>query len=114
MNKYEMLFVRACKSRNPAKRVRSVYSRFYLRNSDETENTFYIAGIIANICDKYHPISTSNLFTALHPGNKWKYGIEDDESYWASSIKIMISHLRLSEVSKFEGYIGPGWSKRPD
>ncbi len=106
MNKYDMLFVRACKSRNPKIRIQSVYRRFFLSN-DNDDHDFYIASIIATICDRYNPISTCNLLTALHPDSFWKYGISKNESYWASSIKIMISHLRLSEVSKFEGYIAP-------
>ncbi len=102
MNKYDMLFVRACKSRSPLTRVRSVYHRFYTRTAGKHEN-FNIARILASICDKYNPMSTGDLISALNPDNNWRYGILDEDSHWTAALKIMISHLRLSEVSKFDG-----------
>lgn len=40
MNKYDLLFIRACKSKNPTERVKKVYRRFYGNFEKEDEYIF--------------------------------------------------------------------------
>lgn len=105
MSNTELLFIRACKSKHPHQRVRSVYRRFYL-NCEYDHATEYIANLLVNICDKYNLMSTGDMVIAVHPANRWKYGNEDD-SYWTAIFNITLSRIRLTEVKKFPGFIPP-------
>jgi hypothetical protein len=103
MNKTELLFIRASKSLDPLTRIRSVYRRRY-GNYDNRDS--HILSIFTNICEKYNIISIGALLTALDPNNIWKYSSVDD-GYQLQALKVLISHVRLSEIIKFEGYIAP-------
>lgn len=65
MNSLDQLFIRACKSKEPRTRIRSVYNRFYLRNLPHKD--IHIIGILANLCEKYTPMTASELITELSP-----------------------------------------------
>ncbi|MGZ7118229.1 MAG: hypothetical protein ACXVH2_00820 [Methanobacterium sp.] len=95
MTNTEQLFIRACKSLNPELRVRSVYRRFY-GDYYNAANTSYL---LINICNKYDLVSIKDLIEDLNPDNKWKYAYVDD-SYWALVMNILISKIRLTEISK--------------
>lgn len=98
-----MLFVRACKCRSPFKRVLSVYRRQY---GNYENDTMYIAGILASLCDKYNVITTSQLLTDMNPDNHWKFGNKLD-GYFTTSVNILISHIGHTNIDKFGGFISP-------
>lgn len=56
ISKIDQLFIRACKSSNPDKRLRSIYRRFYLKASHEDE-TIYISNHLVYLVDKYFTLS---------------------------------------------------------
>jgi len=102
MEKLTQLFIRACKSRNPQVRVRSVYRRFY---GDYSNPEVHIMGILAAICDEFLELKVLDIISEMNPDNAWKYGKSD--SYESAVIKFLTSKIRLSEVSRFEGLQAP-------
>lgn len=107
----EMLFIRACKSSDPYKRVRSVYRRFYYggKSSDVFIN-FVITQLFANICDKHMPISSSDLISKVNPNQACNFG----NSYDVICFRALINHIRLIEVSKIPGFKIPLRFRRND
>jgi hypothetical protein len=105
MNKTHLLFIRACKSKDPKKRVSSVYRRLYL--SDHTPDDFALAGILASIGEQYLNYPLSDVLVDLHPHHKWKYGLTESASHWAFVKAVLISKLRLASIDRFPGYIKP-------
>tara|TARA_R110002072_G_scaffold299355_1_gene474686 strand:+ start:1313 stop:1645 length:333 start_codon:yes stop_codon:yes gene_type:complete len=103
MNKIDQLFIRACKSRNPKKRVLSVYRRFYC-SRDNVE--FYVAGTLTDIVDKNLDYSASDMLSDMNPDNAWRW-VEGDASYWERVNAVLISKIRLSKIDKFEGLTAP-------
>lgn len=94
MSKLEMLFVRACKSSNPSKRVDSIYRRFYL--SSKRNNDHAISSILLTICENYHPIPVKELVNGLNPANNWMF--VDTEDYFTLLKHVLISHIMLSKA----------------
>lgn len=106
MNNVEQLFIRACKARDPFKRVQSVYRRFYLKTNDDIM-FMDIASLLSNICDEYVKPKVKTMIDNYHPTNRWKYGIEPDDSHYKLTTKILISYIRLAEKDKFPGLTPP-------
>lgn len=101
MSKIEMLFVRACKSRNPYKRVSSVYRRFYW--SGEVVDHI-IVGLLADICQKHLEVKLYKVIERLDPIGFMR---DSNESHTERAFKYCVSRLRLSEVARFPGYRTP-------
>ena len=98
-----MLFIRACKSQDPHKRIKSVYRRFYLYK----DRSDYLASILSDICDKYNLLSTKDWIDKLNPSQKIYYIEEDNNDYYQLIVNIMISKIRHSPKSKFPDLIPP-------
>ena len=65
MTKIDQLFIRACKSKDPYKRLKSIRRRFYIRLNDDDK---YITMKLAEICDTYIPVKSIKIFEDLtHP-----------------------------------------------
>lgn len=103
MTKLEMLFIRACKSLNTEKRVHSVYKRFYYRHNKNPDPA--LVSILLNICEKYCPIPSEKLLSELNPDSIYYMG--QDKPYWSICLRVLISHIRLTEAVKFDGMIKP-------
>lgn len=99
MKMLDQLFIRACKSGDANKRIKSVYRRFYHYDYDSAN----IVHILAKICDNQLQFSAIDLISELSPNNNWKY----PDNYWEKCVNILISKIRLSEVSKFDGLVAP-------
>lgn len=111
MNKLDQLFIRACKLENPHKRVFSVYKRFYCRDIKNPEP--HIINILAKLCDKYVPMTTTHLLGVLDP-NHIQFFIREDYDYNQACLQTLISRIRLSEVSKFPGLTSPARFRREE
>ena len=101
LDKTEILFIRACKSEFPYRRVLSVYRRFYCRY--EKNEDFYICGILASLCDKKKLISIPDLITSFHESVGYQHGILATDTHWVKSNKILISSIRYTDCKKFNG-----------
>ena len=101
MDKYEQLFIRACKSQNAKQRIKSTYKRFYLQ--DEI-NDYHIATILMEICEKFNLIHLSKFVEEIDFLQKFS---KKDLSYWEKVVQTAISTIRCARVSKLDGFITP-------
>ena len=98
MTKLDMLLIRACKTENPNKRLRSIYRRFYL-NSKEYE--FNLVGIMSKIVDEYCPITMIEYFR-IKDEKKRQYDTclavhgEMPPEEWEQELNILINHIRFN------------------
>lgn len=101
MTPTENLFIRACKTRDPYKRVRSVYRRFYGRyDGQETDKA--LTAILARLCDKYNPFETADLLTKISPGNFFP------EMRWRDRVLgVLIDRIRYTRTGAFPGLRAP-------
>jgi hypothetical protein len=104
MTKIELLLVRACKTSDPQRRVRSVYQRYYGRYQKEVMDNALV-GILATICDSNLNIPLLRVLSAMSPQARGNY--DHDMSYTVFCVNFLISKIQNSEVSNFNGYVGP-------
>lgn len=64
LTKLEMLWIRACKSEEPEKRLVSLYRRFYTRCLAPSEQTYYITFKLVELCDNHFPICLMDVLQA--------------------------------------------------
>lgn len=101
LTKTELLLIRACKSKNDMKRLVSVYKKQYgVDGRDKSALLTILGGVIEN----HHPISASKLMKELNPNRSVFWG---DGSYEDRALLILVSHLRLAEISIFNGWVSP-------
>lgn len=87
------LLIRACKSSNPLKRLRSVYKRQYGKYSDMDK---CLVEIMATLIDEHYPISSLTLVNELSYSNNYKYA---GLTYFERVLTIYIHHFRFENVS---------------
>jgi hypothetical protein len=104
MTKIELLFVRACKTSDPQRRVRSVYQRYYGRYQREVMDNALV-GILASICDSNINIPLLRVLSEMSPQARSNYG--DEMSYTVFCVNFLISKIQNSEIALFNGYIAP-------
>lgn len=102
MTKTELLFIRACKSLNPEKRVFSVYKRYYYY-SNKAYTREALISILANICDNYLDISVSRVIQDMYP-HKF---LNDNRTYNERAFDALVSWVRLTPVDTIDGYVAP-------
>ena len=103
MKKLDQLFIRACKTLYPERRVRSVYRRFYTRQSVPD---VYLIGALARLCDKYVPMSAVDLIQELSPEQAWR-NCSSGYSYDKVCLRVLINRIRFSEKCEFPGMVAP-------
>lgn len=100
LTKDEILWIRACKSKNPTKRVESLYKRIYLYSKNEN-HTLHLAGIIAKIGEKH---KLFNIIDVIDGIQRELYS-KKSECYEKRCLLFFISKIRLSEISIYNGFI---------
>ena len=104
MDNTTQLLIRACRSRHPHKRVRSVYHRFYLTIPKPEHENFFMCGILINIVEQYCPMKPNEVIRELAPN----YLLNDkDKPYYDRALKMLISKIRLSNAERFKGLTTP-------
>lgn len=108
LSKAELLFIRACKSRNPEHRINRLYRMMYmgLLPVDE-QQVLYILGIIHEKCYKYHHKGVVSLIYATSPQNRLMLGCTMDSSHNDVFKAVIISTLRDMAIVDIEGWIHP-------
>lgn len=101
MTKTEILFIRACKSKNPSVRLRSTYRRFYVGIDEYID--LHISYILAEICDKFLDLKTADILYSLHPRNN----LNCETSYDIRCLNFLKSKIRFAAVSGLNGYVKP-------
>jgi hypothetical protein len=87
----ESIFIRACKSRNPEVRLKSVYRRFYCK---EKPSEILLAYLLSEIVDKYKLISVQRLISEFDE----KFARVDAKQAFLWTI---VNSIRYSETKKF-------------
>lgn len=100
LTKNEILWIRACKSKNPIKRLESLYKRIYLYN-DNGNYTLHLAGIIAKIGEKH---KLFNIIDVIEGIQREPFYIRS-ECYEKRCLSFFISKIRLSKISIYNGFI---------
>ena len=95
----QTLFIRACKSKDPEKRVNSVHRRFYLYNPSVKIEDSWICGVLIPIVEEFCPIKLRKLLVEL--GETPLFLSEKDQPHWTKVKQILISHIRLSHKDCF-------------
>lgn len=94
MNKLENLFIRACKSHDPVKRLNTLYKRFYITDP----NPMYINNILVTIVDKYHLASVKSVLEYFNPRNPFGQVSAD---YDTKTLNYLVNTIALSHITKF-------------
>lgn len=97
MNKIDQLFIRACKSKNPYKRLKSIRRRFYIHLDNDDK---YLTIKLAELCDKYLPIKANKILEELtHPFIMHELSIQE------KLFHLFLNNIRFAEVSVFPNLI---------
>jgi len=107
MNKQRQLLIRACKSKNPLKRLRSIYRRFYLDRFTDYEFYAHVGGFLLDICVDYDLYPLTKFVSDLEPKLSWMHGIPKNAPYKKRVLMLCISKIKLTETSKFQGLTRP-------
>lgn len=104
MNKTTQLFIRACKSKDPNRRVVSVYKRFYCRENNPIPA---LICILSGIVDEFIGIQrTYRLLSDISPDNAWRT-CEADYNFNEACFNVLVDKIRFTKGSKFEGLSMP-------
>ena len=111
MTKTEILFIRACKSKDGRKRLNSVYRRMYIKSDNEQANTWHISNILSSICTKLG-MTVSQLVQDLDPTHAWRFGWETDVPMETLMLDRLATYIRHMPVDKIPDYIKPCWANK--
>jgi len=104
MTKIDQLFIRACKSKDPYKRLKSIRRRFYIRLNDDDK---YITMKLAEICDTYIPVKSIKIFEDLtHPFVMRNATIQE------KLFRLFLNNIRFAEITAFPGMIPPAMFRK--
>lgn len=109
MKKLDQLFIRACKSYDPYKRIRSVYKRFYAIDVPEDH---HIAGVLSEVFERNCLIKISDIYWDFHPDNQFSILNDGDQPYAEKFIRYFISKIRYKNTSNFPGLTSPARYKK--
>lgn len=99
MSPIDKLLIRACKSENPKKRLRSVYRRFYLRADDKVFRTAMIAILSRIIEGQRLPYRLYDILVGVDP-KSGTHGYYDGE-YDEHVLDTVIGIIRYASREKF-------------
>ncbi len=98
MDTITQLWIRACKSKNPHTRLRTLTRRFYCGVSDKL-----IISELANIVDDYCPMKAMDLVNELD--SHFYVDLTQDEKL----LRIFCSQIAFTKASEFTGMKTPTW-----
>lgn len=102
MDKIDILFIRACKSRNPIGRIHKLHKKFYCLGSDIPQNKRAMIGILTDIIEASNPFTTlDSVQLALDMNRVERVDFND------KMIEKLSSRICNTKVSKFNGFIVP-------
>ena len=110
MKKLDQLFIRACKSKMPARRILSVYRRFYAIK--DPKPYVFIANILARICEKYNLITVVDLVSALDDQNQWMR--PEAVNCSKRCMEVLITKIRFTSVKELPGLTAPAWFRNKE
>lgn len=105
LNNLNKLYIRACKSKNPQKRLRSIYRRFYFYQPAIQDEV--IANNLAAIVEEYNLLTISKLTQALDPCNDYCYSGDDPKSHWNRIMVAMWQAIRYTHRDDLPDFLTP-------
>ena len=113
MDNTTLLFIRACKSKDPRTRIESVYRRFYLTAESEEQKQQHIVGILSKVCDTAKiPITFVGMIDELHPDHLIAKFEDEPQPYITRARRVLEKYIRFTAVEDIEGYVKPAWANR--
>lgn len=108
MDKTNTLIIRACKSKDPHKRLESIYRRFW--RADKSYTMLVMTNRIAHLCDEYDLISLERFISDyLNSYARVMNEFKDNELLYST----LINTIRYTESKYFgENFPWPAWSRR--
>ena len=97
LSKLDMLIIRACKSKDPIKRLRSVYRRFWFAGSDMQMYRCFIPHLV-RFCMEYSNTQPLKLLEMSKPC--WYIGI-DERSWEETTFVNLVTEVRLTHRGNF-------------
>lgn len=102
MDKLDQLFIRACKSQDPFKRLLTLHDRYYYRMPDRVP---YINVILSKLVEKYKLVTIVNLVMDLnYENNSWRSPGGD---YNAFVMRTLVKYIRFASVDQLPGLTRP-------
>ena len=107
MNNQTQLFIRACRSKDPHTRVKSVFKRYYLNDGEAC--TKHLIVVLSEICDKYQPFKTLGLLSALDPNGPWYFTRDGEQkpTYHQACLHVLVNRIRIAPNADFQGLSTP-------
>jgi hypothetical protein len=101
----QMLFIRACKSNNPQKRLQRLYHAFYGCSIDipQAELNMHISNNLMDICERYELTKLRDVMAVMNPSHYISRGYAPDTPYWEMVSITMSNVIRFTEVKQFPG-----------
>lgn len=104
MNKKEILLIRACKSKNPIRRLKTLHNKIYVYES-ETQTEKNLIKDLACICQKFELIGVADLIFEMSR-KKDQFRFFNKEVYFSIlCLESLISKIRFANVDNFPGFI---------
>ena len=101
LSNLDNLFIRACKSENPASRITSLIGRKYSKYSTLQDEVQLLSNFMTNLG---LGIKQSDLIKLLAP----QYGTSFSELEYYNNVKMkLITHIRFTDVTTLQGFIYP-------
>ncbi len=105
MDKIEQLWVRACKSNQPHRRVLTLHKRFYGAYEDNLRaNQNTVTALLSQIVDKYVPFKTSQEIIDEVTKPIWQF---DERDAKERAFHMIVNRIRLSRKDAFVGLTPP-------
>lgn len=102
MDKIDILFVRACKSKNPINRIYKLHKKFYCLGNNTHQNKRAVIGILSDIIEASNPLKTlDGIQLALDMNSVNCVDFND------AMIEKLSSRICNTKVSSFDGFIVP-------
>lgn len=101
MKKHDVLIIRACKAKDPKRRLRTLYRRLY-GNFDNSLADSVMLNNLARIVSEHNLMDVKKLCDNIFMDNYYT-----DLSCKDRIFKTLYNHIRFMPVSEIEGYIVP-------
>ncbi len=102
------LFIRACKSEHPHKRLQKLFNRFYIPTEDIQRIDIELCHILGNIVDEHYPMGVVKFMSLIEEQERhYKIAQEVPPHRYYTTFLALMYRIRFTEVVKFKGFIKP-------
>lgn len=106
MDNMTQLWIRACKSKDPMKRLESLVRRYYGTNVDTVDGLVedLICHNLVEVCEYFLPIKPSTIIKEFNSLDSFRYPDMTDNGKF---LKVHLDHIRQHKVKNLEGLRTP-------